>query len=86
MMSHRRNEERWEDQRVAANPFWRRYINPRCFGEGRASAPMKVVSKRNKAASFLAAVLFIGANAEPFQYNVVITAPAEPKPPFHGLD
>ena len=47
---------------------------------------MYTASSRNKAASFFAAVLFTGANAEPFQYNVVITAPAEPKPPFHGLD
>ena len=86
MMSHRRNEERWNDQRVAANPFWRIYINPRCFCEAMASAPMKVASRRNKAASFLAADLFTGANAEPFQYNVVITAPAESKPLFHGLD
>ena len=86
MMSHRRNEESWNDQRVAANPFWRRYINPRYLCEGMASAPMKVASRRNKAAFFLAAVLFTGANAEPFQYNVVITAPAEAKPPFHGLD
>ena len=50
-----------------------------------ASAPMKADSRRNKAASFLAVVLFTGANAELFQYNVVITAPAEPRPPFHGL-
>ena len=68
------------------SPFWRRYINPRCFCEGMASAPMKTASRRNKAASFLAADLFTGANAEPFQYNVVITAPAKSKPPFHGLD
>ena len=35
---------------------------------------------------FFAAALFTGAKAEPFQYNEVITAPAKPKPPFHGLD
>ena len=51
-----------------------------------ASAPMKAASRCSKTASFLAAVFLTGANAEPFQYNVVITAPAEPKPPFHGLD
>ena len=59
---------------------------PRYFGEGVASAALKAVSRRKTTASFFAAVLFTGANAEPFQYNEVITAPAEPKPPFHGLD
>ena len=41
---------------------------------------MKADSRRNKAASFLAVVLFTGANAEPFQYNVVITALQSPGP------
>ena len=44
------------------------------------------LSRRRTTASFFAAALFTGAKAEPFQYNDVITAPEEPKPPFHGLD
>ena len=59
---------------------------PRYLKEGVASAALKAVSRRKTTASFFAAVLFTGANAEPFQYKEVITAPAEPKPPFHGLD
>ena len=59
---------------------------PRYLREGVASAALKAVSRRRTTASFFAAALFVGANAEPFQYNVVITTPTEPKPPFHGLD
>ena len=50
---------------------------PRYLREGVASAALKAVSRRKTTASFFAAVLFTGANAEPFQYNEVITAPAE---------
>ena len=59
---------------------------PRYLRDGMASAALKAVSRRRTTASFFTAVLFIGANAEPFQYNEVITTPTEPKPPFHGLD
>ena len=42
---------------------------PRYLREGVASAALKAVSRRKTTASFFAAVLFTGANAEPFQYN-----------------
>ena len=59
---------------------------PRYFREGVASAAIKAVSRRRTTDTVFAATLFNDANAEPFQYNLVITSPAEPKPPFHGLD
>ena len=50
----------------------------RCRGrEGVASAAKASQDANN---CFFAAALFTGANAEPFQYKEVITAPAEPTP------
>ena len=58
---------------------------PRYLSEGVASAAINADSRRRAAASLCALVLFKGANAEPFQYNDVITAPGKAQAPVPWL-
>ena len=58
---------------------------PRYLSEGMASAAINADSRRRAAASLCALALFKGANADPFQYNEVITAPGKAQAPVPWL-